>query len=59
MPIHEMTARIDALTAADIRRVASSIFGLESKGVPTIVCMGREGLGDYHKTFKTYGLAHN
>lgn len=57
VPVEEMTAQIDALTAEDLRRVAASIFGVESGKVPTIVSMGASDLGDYHKTFKTYGLS--
>lgn len=55
--IDEMTAKIDAVTPADIQRVAMRLFGPSSGNKPTVVCLGHEDTGDWQATFKTYGLA--
>lgn len=55
--VSEMVKKIDLITPQEVRRVASTIFGLQSGAKPTLVCMGQEDVGDYHKTFRTYGLA--
>ncbi|KAF9041802.1 mitochondrial processing peptidase [Hymenopellis radicata] len=57
VPVGEMTAKIDLVTPAHIRKVANSIFGLKDGGKPTVVSKGREDVGDYAATFKTYGLS--
>lgn len=57
VPVSEMVKKIDLITPQEVRRVASTIFGLQSGAKPTIVCMGQEDVGDYHKAFRTYGLA--
>jgi processing peptidase subunit alpha len=52
-----MTAKIDKVTAEDIKRVAARIYGPESGCKPTVVVMGHEDVGSYGDVFSKYGLA--
>ncbi|KAJ7103226.1 Metalloenzyme, LuxS/M16 peptidase-like protein [Mycena belliarum] len=53
----EMTDKIDMLKPADIRAVAEKVFGPESGGNPTVVCMGREDTGPWKEVFEKYSVA--
>ncbi|KAJ6502677.1 Metalloenzyme, LuxS/M16 peptidase-like protein [Mycena vulgaris] len=57
IPIEEMTEKIDLLKPADIRKVADKIFGLESGGKATVVCMGHEDTGPWEEVFAKYSVA--
>ncbi|KAI3621767.1 mitochondrial processing peptidase [Moniliophthora roreri] len=57
VPITEMTDKIAQVTADDIRRVATRIFGPQSGNKATVVCQGHEDVKDYHSIFKKYGLS--
>ncbi|KAJ7459105.1 Metalloenzyme, LuxS/M16 peptidase-like protein [Mycena galericulata] len=57
IPIEEMTAKIDLLKPADIRRAAEKVFGLESGGKATVVCMGHEDTGPWEEVFAKYSVA--
>ena len=52
-----MTKKIDAVTPADIRRVAARVFGPKAGNKPTVVGMGDEDLGSWEDTFEKYGVA--
>lgn len=47
---------IDEVDQATIRRVAARIFGPESQNHATVVCMGREDVGDWRAQIQKYGL---
>ena len=51
-----MCDKIDEITVDDIRRVASSIFGLGVAKPATVVVMGREDVGDWRSTLQKYGV---
>lgn len=54
MGVHEMVARIEALTVKDLQRAARSIL---TQSEPTIVLMGeREAFGDVRRVCKEFGL---
>ncbi|KAJ6469652.1 mitochondrial processing peptidase [Mycena vitilis] len=55
--ITEMTAKIDLLKPADIRRVSERVFGPELGGKATVVCMGHEDTGSWKETFEKYSVA--
>jgi processing peptidase subunit alpha len=57
VPVEEMTKKIEAVGAADVRRVAARVFGPDSGNRPTVVCMGYEDVGNWSAEFKKYGLA--
>ncbi|KIY49048.1 LuxS/MPP-like metallohydrolase [Fistulina hepatica ATCC 64428] len=57
MPIQDMLDRIDAITAADLRRAAQRTFGPESGAKPTVLAMGHDETGDWQSIFRTYGIA--
>ncbi|TFK77415.1 mitochondrial processing peptidase [Pluteus cervinus] len=57
VPITEMTQKVDEVTAADIRRVATRVFGARSGNKPTVVGMGHEDVGSYKEVFEKYGVA--
>ncbi|KAK7063956.1 Metalloenzyme, LuxS/M16 peptidase-like protein [Favolaschia claudopus] len=57
IPVTEMTARIDQLKPADIRRVAVKYFGLQSGGKASVVCMGHEDTGPWEDVFAKYSVA--
>ncbi|KAJ7492320.1 Metalloenzyme, LuxS/M16 peptidase-like protein [Mycena latifolia] len=57
IPITEMTDKIDMLKPADIRKVAEKVFGLESGGKATVVCMGHEDTGSWQEVFAKYSVA--
>jgi processing peptidase subunit alpha len=54
----ETAAKIDSVTSASINRVARKIIGPDSGNKPTVVCMGKEDVGDWQSTFRKYGLAY-
>ncbi|KAJ3480420.1 hypothetical protein NLI96_g8367 [Meripilus lineatus] len=56
IPVSEMCDKIDEVDQAAIRRVAARIFGPESKNKATVVCMGREDVGDYGGVLRKYGV---
>lgn len=56
IPVSEMCDKIDEVDQAAVRRVASRIFGPETKNKATVVCMGREDVGDYGGVLKKYGV---
>lgn len=55
--VTEMTAKIDLLKPADIRKVAEKVFGLESGGKASVVCMGHEDTGPWEEVFAKYSVA--
>lgn len=57
VPVTEMTDKIDLLTADDIRRVATRVFGPHSGNKATVVCMGHEDTGAWEDVFKKYSVA--
>ncbi|KAJ3721773.1 Metalloenzyme, LuxS/M16 peptidase-like protein [Lentinula raphanica] len=58
-PVHvtEMTDKISLVTAEDISRVATRLFGPRSGNKPTIVCQGHEDVNDWQATFAKYGVS--
>ncbi|CAK5264266.1 unnamed protein product [Mycena citricolor] len=57
IPIHEMTAKIDQLTPADIKTVADKVFGAQSGNKPTILCKGHEDVGSWKEIFDRYSVS--
>jgi processing peptidase subunit alpha len=55
--VTEMVDRIDEITLETVRRVAGRIFGPESGNKATIVCMGKEDVGDWKAVLHKYGIA--
>jgi mitochondrial-processing peptidase subunit alpha len=53
----ETAAKIDSVTPATINQVARKIFGPDSGNKPTVVCMGKDDVGDWQSMFRKYGLA--
>ncbi|KAJ7269413.1 mitochondrial processing peptidase [Mycena haematopus] len=53
----EMTAKIDQLKPADIRKVAEKYFGLDSGAKASVVCMGHEDTGPWEEVFAKYSVA--
>ncbi|OBZ79274.1 Mitochondrial-processing peptidase subunit alpha [Grifola frondosa] len=56
VPVSEMCDKINEVTPESLRRVATRIFGPDSSSKPTVVCMGREDIGDWRATVRKYGL---
>jgi len=59
VPITEMCDRIDEVTAPDLRRVATRVFGSGAnglKGKATVVTMGSEDIGEWKSTLRKYGV---
>ncbi|KAF8971699.1 Metalloenzyme, LuxS/M16 peptidase-like protein [Flammula alnicola] len=57
VPVGEMTDKINAVTAADIRRVAARVFSPDSGSKATVVCMGAEDVGGaWPEVFAKYGV---
>lgn len=54
IPVTEMCDRIDIVTPEELRQVAHRVFGVGQKA--TLVCMGREDVGDWHTVLKRYGV---
>jgi len=52
-----MTEKVDKVTPESVRCVAARIFGLDSGRKATVVCMGREDVGDWQAVFRKYGLS--
>ncbi|KAJ7193300.1 Metalloenzyme, LuxS/M16 peptidase-like protein [Mycena pura] len=57
LSLSEMAAKIDQLEPADIRKVAERVFGLESGGKATLVCMGHQDTGPWEEVFQKYSVA--
>jgi processing peptidase subunit alpha len=57
VPVTDMTDRIDEVTPEAVQRVAARLFGPQSQGKATVVCMGHEDIGDYKATLKKYGVS--
>ncbi|KAF8203944.1 Metalloenzyme, LuxS/M16 peptidase-like protein [Pholiota molesta] len=57
IPVDEMTAKINAVTPADVKRVAGRIFSPDSGSKATVVCMGHEDVGNWPEVFSKYGVA--
>ncbi|KAE9398506.1 mitochondrial processing peptidase [Gymnopus androsaceus JB14] len=57
MPTTEMTDKIALVTAEDIQRVATRLFGPRSGNKPTVVCQGREDVNRWQETFAKYGVS--
>jgi processing peptidase subunit alpha len=55
--VAEMVNRIDEVTPDALRRVANRIFGPESGNKATVLCMGKEDVGDWQAVFRKYGTA--
>jgi processing peptidase subunit alpha len=53
----EMTTKIDNVSPESVNRVARRLFGLDSGRKATIVCMGREDVGNWQAVLRKYGLA--
>lgn len=65
VPVKEMVKRIEAVTPADIRRVAEMVFTGKTAnkgkgtGIPTVVMQGkRENFGDVENILRHYGLGN-
>ncbi|KAH9923669.1 LuxS/MPP-like metallohydrolase [Fomitopsis serialis] len=56
VPVSEMCAKIDAVSAKSLRRVAQRIFSPEQAKRATVVTMGREDLPDRDATLRKYGV---
>jgi len=56
VPVSEMCAKIDAVNAKSLRRVAQRIFSPEQAKQATVVTMGREDLPDMDATLRKYGV---
>ncbi|KAI0931563.1 hypothetical protein AcW1_001066 [Taiwanofungus camphoratus] len=56
IPVSDMCDKIDAVTSESLRKVAAQIFSPESAKKATVVCMGREDLGDWKGTLRKYGV---
>ncbi|KAJ7786637.1 Metalloenzyme, LuxS/M16 peptidase-like protein [Mycena metata] len=57
IPASEMMDKIDELKPADIRNVATRVFGLESGNKATVVCMGHEDTGPWEEVFSKYSVS--
>lgn len=57
VPVDEMTAKINAVTPTDVKRVAARIFSPDSGSKATVVCMGHEDVGNWPEVFTKYGIA--
>ena len=57
VPVDEMTEKINKVTPAEVRRVATRVFGPDSGSNATVVCMGHEDVGNWTEEFAKYGLA--
>ncbi|KAJ4485772.1 Metalloenzyme, LuxS/M16 peptidase-like protein [Lentinula aciculospora] len=55
--VTEMTDKIALVTAQDITRVATRLFGPQSGNKPTIVCQGHEDVSNWQATFAKYGVS--
>ncbi|KAJ3789231.1 Metalloenzyme, LuxS/M16 peptidase-like protein [Lentinula aff. detonsa] len=55
--VTEMTDKIALVTAEDITRVATRLFGPRSGNKPTIVCQGHEDVSNWQATFAKYGVS--
>ncbi|KAF5388602.1 hypothetical protein D9757_004703 [Collybiopsis confluens] len=55
--VTEMTEKIALVTADDIARVATRLFGSRSGNKPTIVCQGHEDVSRWQDTFEKYGVS--
>ncbi|KAI0348272.1 hypothetical protein BDW22DRAFT_1350450 [Trametopsis cervina] len=58
IPVQEMCDKIDEVTSESVRRVAQRVFGPGTERKATIVCMGRDDVGDYKGTLRKYGVGH-
>jgi len=56
IPVSEMCDKIDEVDHQAIRRVAARIFGPDNKNKATVVCMGREDVGDWSGVLRKYGV---
>ncbi|KAI0695619.1 Metalloenzyme, LuxS/M16 peptidase-like protein [Cytidiella melzeri] len=56
--IQEMCNKIDEVTSESVRRVAQNVFGPRTERKATVVCMGRDDVGDYTATLRKYGVGH-
>lgn len=53
-----MCNKIDEVTSESVRRVAQRVFGPEADRKATVVCMGRDDVGDYKAQLRKYGVGH-
>ena len=56
VPVSEMCDRLDEVDQKAISRVAARIFGPEVTKKATVVCMGRQDVGDYTSILRKYGV---
>ncbi|KAI0077452.1 hypothetical protein K474DRAFT_1596058 [Panus rudis PR-1116 ss-1] len=56
IPVSEMCERIDEVDQKTITRVAARIFGPQCGKKATVVCMGRQDVGEWGSVLKKYGV---
>lgn len=56
VPVTEMCWKIEAITPADLMRVANRVFGNRAQGEPTLLVMGREDIPGWKATMRQYGV---
>ncbi|PCH34231.1 hypothetical protein WOLCODRAFT_95068 [Wolfiporia cocos MD-104 SS10] len=56
VPVTEMCEKIDAVSPESLQKVAARILSPESAKRATVVCMGREDIGDWKGVLRKYGL---
>ncbi|CCM04458.1 uncharacterized protein FIBRA_06638 [Fibroporia radiculosa] len=56
VPVSEMCEKIDAVTPESLRAVAARIFSPDTAKKATVVCMGKEDLGDWRAVLRKYGI---
>jgi processing peptidase subunit alpha len=56
VPVTEMCWKIEAITPADLMRVANRVFGNIAQGEPTLLVMGREDIPGWKATMQQYGV---
>jgi len=56
VPVTEMCRKIEAITPADLMRVANRVFGPHAEGKPSLLVMGREDVPDWKAVMRQYGV---
>ncbi|KAF8333158.1 mitochondrial processing peptidase [Cantharellus anzutake] len=57
--VQEMCAKVEKVSAADVRRVADEVFGTAARTQPTVLIMGREDAPDWKRSFRQYGVGRD
>ncbi|SRR5258708_3100442 len=57
--VQEMCAKVEKVTAADVRRVAEKVFGPGARKQPTILVMGGEDVSEWKNLLHQYGVGRD